>query len=479
MMLPVDKKKDVSFYDPRGEMEAKRKKLLAENLISKGREEFQNETAGGMTVARSPWEFVGKAAQGAMGEYDLGKAEEQAATIEQNRQKAISEALSQWGSDPQAAAGILAQDPRTSEMAMKLMQGEIDYGRDQDRFNEEMQYKRDYMNMMGSRPAGGNTPAAIQVAEDMLAQEKMLYPERFQDPRYEAMRRYNLIGQAQKTYGFDRLTEYDLGYTPPTNQPPAGVNNTMPQPTEGMTDFQQYTQGFGQPSYTPAAPTTNDPLLASQQAIAQRQAEVGTNPYQRPELKSVSGADQVLAQREAIIEGAKSQAKTINEPMPANIVQMQDDLISKINTSQGLEYKMGDFIGKIDSGALDLGLMANLENMARNNMGMSTEQSRNLESFKATLENLRNESLRLNNGVQTDGDAQRAWNELVRNINDPQVVRQRLQEIANINNRGAQLQQQRLNQVRSEYRRGELNVPNIYEGMQQQGAAADWTEYFK
>ncbi|MNY53581.1 hypothetical protein D3C86_1893470 [compost metagenome] len=57
----------------------------------------------------------------------------------------------------------------------------------------------------------------------------------------------------------------------------------------------------------------------------------------------------------------------------------------------------------------------------------------------STLEKLRNDSLRLNKGVQTEGDAQRAWNELLANINDPKLVEQRLGEILAINQRAGEL----------------------------------------
>ena len=64
---------------------------------------------------------------------------------------------------------------------------------------------------------------------------------------------------------------------------------------------------------------------------------------------------------------------------------------------------------------------------------------------------MRNESLRLNTGVQTDGDAQRAWNELFQNINDTGLVKQRLKEIQGINARAAELQRLRADSVRANY----------------------------
>lgn len=84
-------------------------------------------------------------------------------------------------------------------------------------------------------------------------------------------------------------------------------------------------------------------------------------------------------------------------------------------------------------------------------IGASTEESRNFGSFKNTLEKLRNDSLRLNKGVQTDGDAQRAWNELFDNINDKGFVQQRIGEIKRINERAVQLRKMNVDGIRSNY----------------------------
>ena len=88
---------------------------------------------------------------------------------------------------------------------------------------------------------------------------------------------------------------------------------------------------------------------------------------------------------------------------------------------------------------------------ARNTLGISNENSQNLATFKATLEKLRNDSLRLNKGVQTDGDAQRAWDELLANINDTKVVSKRLKEIQGLNERAVTFHQMNLDTLRSNY----------------------------
>jgi hypothetical protein len=80
--------------------------------------------------------------------------------------------------------------------------------------------------------------------------------------------------------------------------------------------------------------------------------------------------------------------------------------------------------------------------------------------------------------VQTDGDAQRAWNELFQSINDTDLVKQRLQEIQRINARGAQLQRLKVDSVRANYGHDPLddsgysNQPPVLKGG---SATGGWT----
>ena len=146
------------------------------------------------------------------------------------------------------------------------------------------------------------------------------------------------------------------------------------------------------------------------------------------------------------------------KPLPAAALKMQQESLDAIGISSSINADLGGIGKQIADGKLSFGPVSNLANSARNAAGMSSENSRNFASFKSTLERLRNESLRLNSGVQTDGDAQRAWNELFQNINDTDLVNQRLTEIQNINKRGAQLHQMRVDSIRANYNAGPLDA---------------------
>lgn len=133
-----------------------------------------------------------------------------------------------------------------------------------------------------------------------------------------------------------------------------------------------------------------------------------------------------------------------NKPVPPTVIKSYNadrESIGQVNT---INSELSRYSDQITAGKLDLGVMSNTVDAALNLSGRSTENSRNYASFRAGLERLRNDSLRLNTGVQTDGDADRAWKELIANINDRDVVNQRLKEIQRINLRGAALKEANL-----------------------------------
>lgn len=139
------------------------------------------------------------------------------------------------------------------------------------------------------------------------------------------------------------------------------------------------------------------------------------------------------------------------KPMPTSALKLQKEEVDAIGLGGQINADMEAIIGQIDEGKLKLGPMRNILMSGQNAAGMSDEISRNYASFKSTLEKLRNDSLRLNKGVQTEGDAQRAWNEILANMNDEQLVRERLQEVQAINARAAELRKMNVDIIRQNY----------------------------
>lgn len=165
------------------------------------------------------------------------------------------------------------------------------------------------------------------------------------------------------------------------------------------------------------------------------------------------------------------------KPLPPQALKMQQESLDAIGTAGSINADLGAVNKMIEDGKLDFGPVSNILNNAKNAAGISDENSRNFATFKSTLEKLRNDSLRLNKGVQTDGDAQRAWNELFQNINDKDVVKQRLGEIQKINERGAALQQMNVDTIRANYGADPLDASGRLQQAPALGNQQDTTDH--
>jgi len=218
---------------------------------------------------------------------------------------------------------------------------------------------------------------------------------------------------------------------------------------EGQTVKEQLEQKWKAMEYS--TPNANSVLSAQTQATGQQIQREGQQIQIRGQDKTdqrardfnETKAEENRLKRDAGSNGAK--------PMPATALKMQQTSLDAINIASNTQADLGAIESQIASGKLKFGPLSNLANRGLNATGLSTEESRNFSSFKSSLETLRNNSLRLNSGVQTDGDAQRAWNELFENINDTDVVKQRLAEIKKLNERAVVQHKLNVDGIRSNY----------------------------
>lgn len=139
------------------------------------------------------------------------------------------------------------------------------------------------------------------------------------------------------------------------------------------------------------------------------------------------------------------------KPMPATALKMQGESLDALATTKGINADLGAVLNQMETGKLNLGLMNKGIAAVKNNLNMSDENSRNIASFNSTLEKLRNDSLRLNKGVQTEGDSVRAWNEILNNTNDQEYVKERLKEVMAINQRATDLHKNNVDTIRNNY----------------------------
>lgn len=218
---------------------------------------------------------------------------------------------------------------------------------------------------------------------------------------------------------------------------------------------------------------------AANRGVTMRGQDIGANNAAAGRAVTMRGQDMssssAAAGRAVTLRGQETRAA---KPMPASALKMQQEELDAIGTASSINADLGAIEQQLKGGKLDLGPVSNLAGRLRNKAGLSNESSRNLATFQATLEKLRNDSLRLNKGVQTDGDAQRAWSELLDNINDPKVVEQRLREINKINKRAADIRGMNVDQIRNNYGAAPLDTSSYYKQPSALGGAklpGGWT----
>lgn len=193
------------------------------------------------------------------------------------------------------------------------------------------------------------------------------------------------------------------------------------------------------------SPTIQAEKASAALGLQKTQSEINKNNAMAEKARSSAGESHIDPTTGEMVYSAPK------KPMPATALKMQNEALDAIGSIGTINSNLDKFYKQIEDGSLDLGMFTNAGSALRNKVGVSTANSRNFESFKSSLEKMRNDSLRLNKGVQTEGDAVRAWKELIANINDEGVVKQRLAEIKALNERAAELQKLQVDQIRSNY----------------------------
>lgn len=175
-----------------------------------------------------------------------------------------------------------------------------------------------------------------------------------------------------------------------------------------------------------------------QQDAAQADARLGLD-YQR------LGQDQSQFQQRLGFDQSKQEAK----PLSAAQSRQLESYLGEIESLGATNSEIDRMDQLIESGALNLGPMTNATSSVLNRLGVSNPNSRNFAEFQATIQKVVNDSLRLNKGTQTEGDAQRAATEILKSPNDEEVVRAQLARLRALNDRAATFRQGRVSALES------------------------------
>jgi len=145
---------------------------------------------------------------------------------------------------------------------------------------------------------------------------------------------------------------------------------------------------------------------------------------------------------------AEANKAKASKPLSSKAQSLEDDDFFAIDTAGSIVGDIDKYIGLIDDGDLRFGFAEGIGDSLLGFVGAAGEEEKNSAMFDTFLEKLRNDTLRLNKGVQTEGDAQRALNEIIKNKNDGKIVQAQLKRLREINERAVELRKRSVNRRR-------------------------------
>jgi hypothetical protein len=268
----------------------------------------------------------------------------------------------------------------------------------------------------------------------------------------------NAPGADKKALIAQEIAAYDDPYATEGAKAMLAPQFTQPAQTDDQREFEAAKAGGFQGSFM-------DYMQALKTPVFQAPAGYAVAPDSTP------GAPRVVR-----AEGLPADPAAAPKPQ---VQKAEDEDIAAVQGVHSINAQLDGIDAMISGGKLDLGLVNNLGARAQNFLGASTENSTNYATMMSTLEKMRNDSLRLNSGVQTEGDAIRAWNELVSNVNDPHVVRAQIARIKVLNERAAaqrlqliDIRRQRNNM--EQFDPASVSLPGASQSAPQTGGQGGW-----
>ena len=151
---------------------------------------------------------------------------------------------------------------------------------------------------------------------------------------------------------------------------------------------------------------------------------------------------------DAIMAAKKTSASQAPKALSSKAQSAEDDDFFAIDTSQSILGDIDKYVGLIRDEKLEFGFLEGITDSLQQTAGIAGEEEVNSARFNTFLEKLRNDTLRLNKGVQTEGDAKRALKEIIDNKNDTKVVKAALEELRDLNERAIELRKRNINRRR-------------------------------
>jgi len=164
--------------------------------------------------------------------------------------------------------------------------------------------------------------------------------------------------------------------------------------------------------------------------------------------------EQTIKPNEEIIKYQKEMkalAKTDKKPVRMSSVafKAEEEDFTALDTNANINEDIDKFAGLLESGEMTLSAFDKPADFLATTFGYADEVNANRSDFRTFIKKLVLDSLRLNKGTQTEGDAQRATDAIFENINNESVVLRRLNELKRINERALANRKRSINRRRA------------------------------
>tara|TARA_R110000772_G_scaffold192200_1_gene303170 strand:- start:293 stop:1501 length:1209 start_codon:yes stop_codon:yes gene_type:complete len=134
-------------------------------------------------------------------------------------------------------------------------------------------------------------------------------------------------------------------------------------------------------------------------------------------------------------EKAKKAEKKAENKLSGTLQKAETDDIYALETSKNINKDVDKYDKLITDKKLEFGVFDTGGDWFKGLTGFQGEEEINSSKFKSFIQKLRNDSLKLNKGIQTDKDAERVMGELFEafDSNNSNVIQEKLREIKKIN----------------------------------------------
>ena len=196
-------------------------------------------------------------------------------------------------------------------------------------------------------------------------------------------------------------------------------------------------------------------------------------PLSAEETRAMGLPDGTVAQRNK----QTGKVEILNKPsardgggMPVRAVVEDMGIEDAIAANQKLASILVKNAERMQSGDLEVTPGRAVGSAVRGFFGVGTEKDANFKEWKADMTSVVNEWLRLNKGVQTEGDAQRAFKELM-DANDPMTAAKAITRLSGIVTKTVDLQTRKRSILRGNYG-GDTQRESYYKGPEKPKKAA-------